>query len=61
MPPGAKKTPENGHDFVDWDWLDARPAVEETDYLRHVRIEEGLAARLDGRSGVGVIMVQAKE
>jgi len=40
---------------VDWAWLDARPAVTETDLVRHVRLDEPLDIRVDGRSGYGVI------
>jgi hypothetical protein len=40
---------------IDWAWLEARPAVTETDLVRHVRLDEPLDIRVDGRSGYGVI------
>ncbi len=40
---------------VDWGWLDAQPAVAETRYLRHVRLDAPLSIKVDGRSGRGVI------
>ena len=40
---------------VDWAWLDARPAVTESERLRHVRLDAPLSIRVDGRSGRGVV------
>jgi hypothetical protein len=39
----------------DWDWLDRQPMVEETGFVRHVRLEGPLQVRVDGRTGRGVI------
>jgi hypothetical protein len=41
---------------VDWQWLDAQPAVGETDHLRHVRLDEPLTVAVDGRSGIGAVL-----
>jgi hypothetical protein len=41
---------------IDWDWLDHQPAIRETALLRHLRLEEPLAIRVDGRSGRGVVL-----
>ena len=41
---------------VDWDWLARQPAVEQTAFLRHVRLARPLAVRVDGRSGRGLIV-----
>lgn len=40
---------------LDWAWLDAQPAVAETEFLRHVRLPEPLLVRVDGRSGRGFV------
>jgi len=40
---------------IDWAWLDGRPAVEETDFVRLVRTEAPLLVKVDGRSGRGGI------
>lgn len=40
---------------VDWDWLDAQTAVEESERLRHVRLEAPVTIRVDGRTGRGVV------
>lgn len=45
-----------GRDFLDWDWLDAQPAVAETDHLRHLRISQPLRMKVDGRTRKGVIL-----
>ena len=48
---------ENGDpgDRLDWTWLEALPAHQETDHLRHVRLEEPLTIKIDGRESQCVI------
>ena len=41
---------------VDWDWLHSLPLVKETQYLRHVRVEEPVEVQIDGRAGQGLIL-----
>ncbi|HMB67950.1 MAG TPA: hypothetical protein VKU85_01520, partial [bacterium] len=41
---------------VDWDWLGGLPSEEETRWLRHIRLEQPLEVRIDGRRGEGVIL-----
>jgi hypothetical protein len=40
---------------VDWEWLASREAVAETDHARHVRLEQPLRIKVDGRSGRGAV------
>ncbi len=40
---------------IDWDWLNSRRAVAETRFLRHVRLDDPLRIKVDGRSGRGAI------
>lgn len=47
--------PTAGGGFVNWDWLASCPAFAETEYLRHVRLDEEIGAQLDGRSRRGAI------
>jgi CheY-like chemotaxis protein len=54
LPPGAEKNGAHS-EFVDWRWLDGRPAYQETPHLRHLRLDAPLTALVDGRKGVGVI------
>ncbi|MBP7868271.1 MAG: hypothetical protein KA419_20270 [Acidobacteria bacterium] len=50
--------PLNRHEAdFHWDRLDALPAAGESEHLRHVRFEEPLEIRIDGRSGDGVIVL----
>jgi CheY-like chemotaxis protein len=42
--------------FIDWPWLEALPAAEETEHLKHVRLEEPLTVMIDGRKSQGVIL-----
>jgi hypothetical protein len=44
-----------GRYLVDWAWLDRQPASTETRFVRHVRLEAPLVARVDGRTGRGLI------
>lgn len=53
LPPGAAH--EGDDDFLDWPWLDAQPALRETEHLRLVRFDEPLTVVLDGKRGRGVI------
>jgi hypothetical protein len=49
MTPGASAS-------LDRAWLDARPAVHESDLVRHVRLEEPLEVIIDGRRGAAVVL-----
>ena len=44
---------------VDWDWLHTLPLIRETQYLRHVRVEEAVEVQIDGRAGQGFILKKA--
>ena len=46
---------------IDWEWLESLPAVSESPWLHHVRLEEPLDIRIDGRRGVGVILKRPHE
>ena len=40
---------EDSDDFLDWEWLGSLPAVEESGFLRHVRLEKPMILKIDGR------------
>ena len=42
------------------DFLDAQPAVEETQFLRHVRFEHPIVVKMDGKKKLGVVMMPEK-
>ncbi len=46
---------------VDWDWLDSRPALHETPFLRHVRLANPLDIRINSKTGIGVMLKPAAE
>ena len=43
------------HEVFDRAWLDAQPAVWESDLVRHVRCEHPLTIKMDGLHGIGVV------
>ncbi|MBN1771556.1 MAG: histidine kinase [Deltaproteobacteria bacterium] len=51
---------ERGEGFVDWAWLRAQPTVARGVYVRHVRFDEPLVVKLDGRTQTGVIFKPGK-
>jgi hypothetical protein len=42
---------------IRWDLIEALPAVQETEYVRHVRLDGRCVVKVDGRKGRGVIIV----
>ncbi len=52
---GCLSVPYDSESFFHWDWLEERPPVEQTRYLKHVRLESPLDIRIDGREGEAVI------
>lgn len=44
-----------GEGKLDVEWLDAQPAVYETEMVRHVRFDKSMVLNLDGREGKAVI------
>ena len=43
---------------VDWEWLTGQELIEETKYVRHVKLAKPLTVKVDGKSGNGVIFKQ---
>lgn len=41
---------------IDWSWLAEQPTEGETPWVRHVRLAAPLVVKVDGRSGLGVIL-----
>jgi Phosphoenolpyruvate synthase/pyruvate phosphate dikinase len=46
-----------GDGIYDEAFLNSRPAVEETEYLRHVRFEEPMVIKIDGKKNIGLVQV----
>jgi hypothetical protein len=47
--------PFNSQHKIDWEWLNQQEIVEETQFIRHVRLPKPLQVEVDGRSSRGVI------
>ena len=47
--------PAGGNGFFDKDYLDAMPAVSETEFVRIVEFDQPLPIGINGKSGVGVV------
>lgn len=47
--------PQAGEGFIDWSWLAEQPAREDTGFVRHIRLEEAVQVRMNGKTGEGVI------
>ncbi|MFH1137224.1 MAG: PEP/pyruvate-binding domain-containing protein [Pseudomonadota bacterium] len=48
---------EEGHDFLDWDWLTSLPITRETSFMAHVGLEKPIHLKVDGRKAEGVMFV----
>ena len=42
--------------YLDFGYLDAQPAVHETEYIRHVRFDRPFTIKIDGRKSRGVVL-----
>jgi hypothetical protein len=40
---------------IDWEWLGRQPCCVESEHVRHVRLDEPLRIKVDGRSGRGAV------
>lgn len=48
--------PFRGDGWYDEAFLDAQPAVYESEFIRHVRFKKPLIIKMDGKKGLGVVM-----
>ncbi len=48
--------PEAGDGFIDWEWLDAQPALSHADHVRHLRLDQPILVLMDGKRNEGVIL-----
>jgi hypothetical protein len=47
---------EGSNDYLEWHWLDHLPVVQEMSYIRHVRLEQPIVIKVDGRSSQCVMV-----
>ncbi len=50
----VNSTTQNG--FVDWEWLRSKPAREEKQWVRHIRLPKPIVAKIDGHQNKGIIL-----
>ncbi|MCD7849891.1 MAG: phosphoenolpyruvate synthase [Parabacteroides sp.] len=48
--------PFKGDGHFDEEYLNSLPAVEETEYLRHVHLDTPIVIKMDGKKGLGVVL-----
>jgi len=49
--------PLHGPDgFIDWPWLEGQPTVNETPFLKHIRLSQPLKVMIDGRKSQGIVL-----
>ena len=48
-------------EWIDWGWLAAQPAMEETGAVRHVRFDDALVVKINGHQNRGVILKPGAE
>ncbi|MBK7631557.1 MAG: histidine kinase [Ignavibacteriales bacterium] len=42
--------------FIDWDWLNAQPAIEELEFTKHLQFDEPLRVKINGHENRGIIL-----
>ncbi len=47
--------PDAGEGFVDWDWLNATPSMEEDGCVRHLHFDTPLTVVMNGKTSQGLI------
>jgi hypothetical protein len=45
----------SSYNFFDWDWLNSLETLSETEYLKHVRLDQPMNILIDGRTGKAMI------
>jgi len=50
-----------GSGVVNWQWLDRQNVIQETDFIRHIRLSRPLQVRVDGRTGRGLVHMPSDE
>jgi len=47
---------EGSSDYFDWEWLGSQPVIQETTYLRHVRLDKPFTLKIDGKKSQCVML-----
>ncbi|MBW1768443.1 MAG: phosphoenolpyruvate synthase/pyruvate phosphate dikinase, partial [Deltaproteobacteria bacterium] len=46
----------DSEDYFDWKWVNSLPSIQETTFLRHVRLKKPMVLKIDGRTSQCVII-----
>jgi hypothetical protein len=49
---------QDSSNFIDWQWLQSLPTAEETTYLNHVKLDNPLTIKIDGKKSRAVVLRQ---
>ncbi len=45
-----------GNGFIDWRWMMAQKAAGDTEFVRHIALDNPIEILIDGRGGAGLIL-----
>jgi CheY-like chemotaxis protein len=48
--------PDEDQGFLDWEWLARQPAIEELEFVRHLRFKDPVVVKMNGKKNEGVIL-----
>ncbi len=48
--------PRSGDDLIDWSWLAEQEAIEDSGFVRHIRLRRPLTVAMSGKTGEGIIL-----
>jgi len=48
--------PQKGEGFVDWEWLDQKPALSHAAHVRHIRLDRPILVLMNGKRNQGVVL-----
>jgi hypothetical protein len=52
---------EGSEDYFDWLWLQSLPMVQETTFLKHVKVDKPIMLKIDGRKSQCVMYMPSDE
>ncbi|MBS3790966.1 MAG: hypothetical protein KGY66_08660, partial [Candidatus Thermoplasmatota archaeon] len=51
----------NDEEKVDWEWLRNQPTEDESEYIRHVKLDSPVEVRVDAKEGKSVIIKKVQK
>ncbi|NQS91134.1 MAG: hypothetical protein HQ574_01885 [Chloroflexi bacterium] len=53
--------PKSGQYNIDWEWIKNQQEIQETNYVRHIRLKSPLMVKIDGKSGRAAVLITRGE